>query len=403
MNILFIHQYYTTPDMPGSVRSYEMTRRLVAAGHSVVVLSTRRDQYQKTRRGLHNEDGVKVVWLPVAYHNNMNFFQRIKAFLTYAVYVCQLGLKLPADIIVASSTPLTVAIPALILKKIRFLPLTFEVRDLWPAVPIAMGVIRSPLIKFLARWLERTAYQASSKIIALSPGIAAGICSTGIPKQILVEIPNASECERFAVPAHKGSEYRNQFPWLADHPLVLYTGSIGQVNGLAYMVRLAHAMQSLDPEIRFLVVGQGREQATVTALARETGVFEKSMFFLPPVNKSQLPVLLSAATVCSSWVIPVPELAYNSANKFFDALAAGRPMIINHGGWQANLLKAAAAGLVLPAHDPAQAASILQSVLRDQSRLTAMSQSASRLARQFDLNLLGDKFVTAVESVLDHE
>ncbi|HJM69645.1 MAG TPA: hypothetical protein QGF08_02045, partial [Candidatus Marinimicrobia bacterium] len=61
------------------------------------------------------------------------------------------------------------------------------------------------------------------------------------------------------------------------------------------------------------------------------------------------------------------------------------------------------AGLVLPAHDPAQAASILQSVLRDQSRLTAMSQSASRLARQFDLNLLGDKFVTAVESVLDHE
>ncbi len=403
MQILFLHQYFTTPDMPGSVRSYEMTRRLVTAGHTVRVLTTSRDQYQRTRRGVCNEDGVDVLWLPIAYRNNMNFFQRIRAFLSYAFQICKLGLKLPADVIIASSTPLTVAIPALILQQVRKLPLVFEVRDLWPTVPIALGELRSPFFKFIARWLERSVYCNSSKIITLSPAMAAGIRAAGVVDDIIVEIPNAAECERFAVPISSGLNYRAQFPWLRNRPLVLYTGSIGRVNGLSYMVRLAHAMESLDPAICFLVVGQGREQDTVRTLAKEIGVFERSMFFLPPVAKAQLPALLSAATVCSSWVIPVPELTYNSANKFFDALAAGRPLIINYGGWQANLLTTSDAGLVLPGQDFQQAAAILQPVLRDQPRLADMGQSASRLARQFDVNFLGGKFVTVVESVLNHD
>src|SRR5690606_28538222 len=112
--------------------------------------------------------------------------------------------------------------------------------------------------------------------------------------------------------------------------------------------------KQLDPEIRFLAIGHGAEVALVRQKARELGVLEKNFFMESPVSKAEMPALFSAATLSTSLFIPLEPMWHNSANKFFDTLAASRPIAINYGGWQADLIRETGAGVVLD-EDPAVA------------------------------------------------
>lgn len=398
MRIIYLHQYFNTPDMPGSVRSYELASKLVKSGHEVHMITLKQGSSQQLQKRFSIENGINVYWLPVKYSHKMGFLKRVISFLIFSVYAVKQALKINSDLIFATSTPLTVAIPALIVKKLRGLPLVFEVRDLWPAIPIALGEIKTPLLIYLSKCLECVVYKASKQIIALSPGMASGIHSTGILKEKITIIPNTAELKRFSVPHQIGEKFRNKHTWIKNRPLVVYTGSLGRINGASYLVDMAKAMRSIYPDVRFLLAGDGREKNVVISYAKRMGVYEKTMFFIPPVSKQELPTLLSAATVCMSVIIPVPELEHNSANKFFDALAAGRPMIINYGGWQKIILENHRAGLVLPSKDTDKAARMLAELLNNQDKLKTMNRAALDTARQFDLDILANKFLLTIES-----
>ena len=107
--------------------------------------------------------------------------------------------------------------------------------------------------------------------------------------------------------------------------------------------------------------------------------------------------MYSAATIATSLVIDLPALWANSANKFFDALAAGRPVAINYNGWQADLLKETNAGIVMPPADANKAAQQLLELINDPQRLGHAKDAARRLALEsFDR----DKLATELEAVL---
>src|SRR5690606_3755255 len=138
MKILYLHQYFNTPNMSGGTRSYEMAKRLVAAGHEVHMITS---WVQETNHlDWFNEeiDGIKVHWFPNPYSNKMSYKQRIQAFLRFAYASMQKIATIPADIVFATSTPLTIAIPGVLGARKQKIPMIFEVRDLWPEVPIAM-------------------------------------------------------------------------------------------------------------------------------------------------------------------------------------------------------------------------------------------------------------------------
>jgi glycosyltransferase involved in cell wall biosynthesis len=280
----------------------------------------------------------------------------------------------------------------------------FEVGDLWPETPIVMGALRNPLLKAAARWLERFAYRNSSRIVALSPGMKAGICRTGYLEEHVAVIPNCSDIGMFRVPAERGQEWRRAHPEIGDRPMVLYAGTLGRINGVGWLARCAAATAKLDPEIRFVTVGGGIETDQVRQEAERCGVLGSNFFMYPPVKKGDVLAILSACSLSTSVVINVPELWNNSANKFFDSLAAGRPIAINHPGWQAELLQASGAGLVLPYGDLPGAARLLVDKLRDPSWLPDARVAAARLAEErFSSELLGQHLETVfLAAVADH-
>jgi glycosyltransferase involved in cell wall biosynthesis len=269
--------------------------------------------------------------------------------------------------------------------------MVFEVRDLWPEIPIAVGALRNPVLIALARRLERFAYRNAAHIVALSDGMRDGVVATGQSPSRVTVIPNACDCESFDVGDGPGREVRARYEWLRDRPLVLYTGTLGLINGVGYMVRIAAAAAKSDRDVRFVVVGDGREEAQVRAEAVALGVLDRNFFLIPPVPKATMPAWLSAADIATSFVVDQPVLWANSANKFFDALAAARPIAINYEGWQAAVIREAGAGLVLDRRDPDAAASQLIRAVRDRPWLRAAGEAARRLATdRYDRDVLTD-------------
>jgi len=385
MRLIYLHQYFTTPQMPGGTRSYEMARRMVARGHEVHMVTA--DASGRGRGWRETEEaGIHVHWCPVPNLRDRVYGRRLRAFLGFAWAAARKAAALPGDVVFATSTPLTIALPAVYAARRKGLPMVFEVRDLWPEMPIAMGVLRGRLPIAAARWLERFAYRHAAHVIALAPGMKEGIAATGCPEERITVVPNACDLERFRVPAQCGHEFRRRRAWLEDRPLVVYAGALGVANGVDYLARLAAATLPRDPEVRFLVVGSDREEKNLRATAKRLGVLGVNLFIEPAVAKAEMPVLVSAADLCTCLLLNVKELWTNSPNKLFDALAAGRPIAVNsRHGWAAEMIRQTGCGLVLDPEDLAQAAQDLVAALRDECWHRRARAAAAHLAEtRFD-------------------
>jgi glycosyltransferase involved in cell wall biosynthesis len=180
---------------------------------------------------------------------------------------------------------------------------------------------------------------------------------------------------------------------------VIYTGTLGKINGVGYLAKIASAMLSRDPEVRFLVIGSGIDESNVRQTAAGLGVLNKNFFMLPDVPKSEVPEILATATIATSLFVDLKEMWANSANKFFDALAARKPIAINYGGWHAELIKDGA-GLVLDPQDTEVAADRLAAGLHDPAWLQRASEEAGRLGEQFSRDRMARELETVLHAAL---
>jgi len=403
VKIVYIHQYFKTPREAGGTRSYEMARRLVAHGHEVEMITTK-SSGKAFKKWLESEvAGIHVHRLYVPYNNSMTFIRRLIAFFKFAVKSARKAASFKhADIVFASSTPLTVAIPAVYASRKRRIPLVFEIRDLWPELPIAIGALKNRLVIFAAKKLEKFAYSNSSQIVALSPGMKHGIAKTGYSPERIHVIPNSCDVDLFSFPRDKTSAFRSRFSWLKKRPLVVYAGTIGKINGVDFLARIAKAMLNMNANVRFLVVGEGAEYNKVKEVAYSLGILEKNFFMIPAIPKSEMPMVLSAADIATSLFIDLPEMWNNSANKFFDALASGTPVVVNYRGWQAELIEKHSAGLVVDGKDEKMGARLIARLLADPEQLERAGVAAHRLANEcFDRDKMANNLEQVFLDVVD--
>jgi glycosyltransferase involved in cell wall biosynthesis len=398
MRIVYLHQYFSTPAMAGGARSYQMARRLVALGHDVYMITSDQQAAAGTSQWRESEEaGIHVYWAPVPYDNTMSYPERIRAFFSFAWRAARKAAELRGDVVFATSTPLTIALPAVYAARRAQCPMVFEVRDLWPAVPIAIGALRHPLLKAGARWLERFAYRNAAEVVALAPGMADAIVATGYPAERVTVIPNGCDLDVFA--GEGGRELRARYAWLHDRPLLVFAGTFGLVNGMDYLARLAAAIAKIDSDVRVVGIGTGREFDATRALAVQLGVLDKSLFLLGQRPKGEVAAWLQAADMTLA-LFTGPEIVWRDAvqNKFFDSLAAGKPVANNFAGWQAKVAVEAGAGLILSNTDYGGAAQAVVRALRDRAWLDAASHAASHLARtRFDRDLLAGDLAAVLE------
>lgn len=405
MKIIYLHQYFNTPSMSGGTRSYEMARRLVIAGHEVHMITSFRDSECKEDGWFTtNEAGIHVHWLPVPYDNKLSYQKRIKAFFNFAYKAMSKAKSIDGDVIFATSTPLTIALPGVFAAKSKNIPMVFEVRDLWPELPIAMGALQNPVTRWLAHKLEKWAYNNSKAVIALSPGMKEGVVKTGYPTSNVAVIPNSSDNSEFEYNKSAALIFRHEREWLGERPLLVYTGTFGKINGVAYMVELANQLLKLNTEIRILLVGGGFEKEFVEGKAKEAGVLGVNLFIEDRLPKKDMPALLSAADMSACLFIDMPEMQPNSANKFFDALASGTPVLLNYGGWMHELVQTHECGLAMWRKPIKEVANKVANTITDDKWLTVASNAARSLAEQeFDRDKLALQFMNVLEAAVENK
>ena len=390
MRITYLHQYFNTPAMTGGTRSFEMARRLVAEGHDVQMMTTdRRGDATPGEWAVTEEAGMTVHWLGCEYNNQMSVTRRLKAFVEFGWRATQRARSVPTDVVFSTSTPLTIGIPGVLAARKHDVPHVFEVRDWWPAVPAAMGALAGPGQLRAAIAMEKWIYRHSDHVVALAPGMQDGVVSRGMDRADTTVIPNSCDFDLFDVDPQLGRDFRARYDWLGDRPMVVYTGTLGRVNNIEYMVDVAIEMQRLAPDVCFVVVGSGSQEQSVRDRAEAAGVLGTNFFLLGAVPKSDIAAAVSAATFCSSFVSDIPILEDNCANKFFDALAASRPIIVNHAGWLGGLIETHQCGLQLPTADAATAAGRIAEVAHDSVWLADAGRRANQLGRtEFSRDLL---------------
>ena len=129
-------------------------------------------------------------------------------------------------------------------------------------------------------------------------------------------------------------------------------------------------------------MGKGVMKESVRTLAEKEGVLSKNVFILESVSKNDLPLWYASASMGSSFVIDIKELWANSANKFFDTLAAAKPVLINHEGWQANTIRDKNIGFVLPVDVNEKAAIDFVEYTRNESLYEEQCRNALQLAKE---------------------
>lgn len=407
MRILYLHQHFVARTGTSGGRSHEFSRLWVRKGHAVFLITGAYGQSGITlapgqRRAEHTIDGIHVRVLGVPYNQRLSMRRRLLAFARFVVAACREALRVgQVDVVFATSTPLTIAIPGMWAAWWHRCPFVFEVRDLWPAAPIELGILKNRFLIWLAHRLERIAYRRAAHVVALSPGMKDGIVAAGAAPEKVSVLPNSSDVELFRVPPEAGIDYRAEQGEVGTRPWVVYAGTFGRVNGVEWAIRLAEAVARLDPRIVFWLMGSGSERPAVIAEAAARGVLDRTVFFRDPVPRSQLPRVLSGATVLSSFCRDLPVLRTNSANKFFDAFAAGRPVLINYGGWQGEILEREGAGLVLDPTRIEESARRLVVCLSDSEWLKRAGEASRRLGETvFNRVRIADALEKVLEDVI---
>lgn len=329
MKVLYLHQYFITNSSVGGTRSYEFAKYLSENGIKVTVITG-----TKLDKGYNKKNNLYVYSTNTKYSNNMSKWRRILAFLDYNVKALFKGLKInDADIVFATSTPLTIGLPAVLISKMKRKKLIFEVRDVWPDVPIELGYIKNKLIIKLLKAFELWIYRNSEHIIVLSEGMYNNLIAKGINKNKLSIIENMANLYLYD---EVKDIYKDSY--LEDKFVCIHPGTMGHVNGLDFILDVAKHTLKVDKDIVFLLIGEGKRKEHLKRRVKEEGL--TNVIIKDALPKKEIVKVIKSSDIGIMCVDNKYKiLEDNSANKFFDFLAAGLPVLINYEGWQKKVLE----------------------------------------------------------------
>ena len=341
-------------------------------------------------------DGIDVISLPLAYANRDSLLRRGWTFLRFALRSVRLALQLDYDLAFATSTPITAVIPGLAAKWLRGKPFVFEVRDLWPELPRALG-LRNPFVLGGMSLLEFLGYRSAEACIGLSPGIVEGIRARADERLPVAMIPNGCDLELF----HPSKRSKLTLPGLGPDDFVAgFTGAHGVANGLDALLAVAGELKRRgDTRVKLVFIGDGKEKERLAVRATELGL--TNCLFFPPMPKPELGAI-TASLDCGLMVLRDIPAFYRgtSPNKFFDYLAAGIPVVNNYPGWLAGLITEHRCGLVVPPGNPVAFADALQRLAANADERRAMGAAARALGeKEFARPLLAGRFIATLEAV----
>lgn len=406
MKVIYFAEHFNTPVTGGGMRPYQMAKRLIAAGHEVTMvcggdykrLGLEPTSKKNIYRG--DVDGIDVLQISLPYSNNDSVAKRAITFLKFARKAMGVALKEDYDLLFATSTPLTDGLPGIVAKWFRGKKFVFEVRDLWPELPKALGM-KNPLFLLGMSILEKRSYHAADGCIGLSPGICDGIRRRSQKGKPISMVPNGCDLDLFSPSNNKPEVIPGVKP---NDTVAVFTGAHGIANGLDAVLDMATVLKTRKRgDIKIVFVGEGNKKAHLKERAHQEDL--ENCLFLDKMPKKELNEVMERADIGLMVLANVPAFYYGtSPNKFFDYIASGLPVVNNYPGWLADLINENHCGIVVEPEKPVLFADAVIKLADHPELRDEYGKNGRALAeREFARDLLGAKFVSFLEQTYQNK
>ncbi|NTU74507.1 MAG: glycosyltransferase family 4 protein [Anaerolineaceae bacterium] len=384
MHILIIHQAFASLDEAGGTRHYEMAQQLVKHGHRVTIIAssvsylTGKTSQNKpvwcTKQEI--EPGITILRAYTYRALHKSFFHRLISFFSFMTSSFFIGLSLKdIDVVWGTTPPIFQAVSAWLIARLKGLPYMLEVRDLWPAFAIAVGVLKNKTLIRASLWLERFLYRHADVVVVNSPGFIEHVRGRGAKDVRLVA--NGVDTAMFN-PQNDGMDFRKRWD-LEDKFIALYAGAHGLSNDLGVVLEAAQ-LTSKNSNIQYVMVGDGKEKPALQAQATTLGL--TNITFEPPVIKSEMTNVLAAANVCIAILKPLELYKTTYPNKVFDYMAAGRPVLLAIDGVIREVVENAHGGVFVAPGDAQAMANELEKMAANPARTREMGSSGRAFVEQ---------------------
>jgi glycosyltransferase involved in cell wall biosynthesis len=383
MHIAVFSQYHTSPDCPATSRHYTLLAELVKH-HRVTLLTT---PAWRTQQLTHEfpwvPPGVELQEAAIPYENKMGPARRALAFAQYAAWAVRAGRRIARpDVVWGISTPLTAAWAAARVARSWHVPWVFEVQDLWPSFPVAMGVVPGKLLQNQLFALEKRLYERAVHIVPLSPDMSRYVAELGIPAAKITTLLNGTDLNLAALATPPAVAKLKREQGLEGQRVVLYAGTFGRANDMPTVVAAAEALVAAEPTATWLFLGHGYHTPLVEAAAAR---WPGRIRLVGGQPRHAVFSWFALAEVAVVSFLDIPVLDTNSPAKLYDALAVGTPIIVTNKGWTKTLVEQHGCGWYTPAGDVSSLVATLRAVLADPSAREAAGQCGRALAlAEFD-------------------
>ncbi|MCJ8164797.1 glycosyltransferase family 4 protein [Pontibacter sp. E15-1] len=393
MHIAVLNQHHQNPDCPATCRHYTFLEELAKRHRVSLVASDGWRRMRLTKNYPWVPKGVELHECKVAYANKMGIALRLKSFAGFAASAFKQAMQLQKpDVIWAVSTPLTTPWVAARVARLRGVPWVFEVQDLWPSFPIAMGAVKGSWIKQRLYRMEKKLYHSASHIITLSPDMTEYVVSLGISRSKITTNFNGTDLDLVAATHPEEVEAMRRRHALVGKHVVLYAGTYGRANDIPTLLAVVEKL-SEHPHIHFVFTGSGYYEPQLQQLSQRV----PNLLLLPPQPRTGIFKLFKLADLSVVSFNNLPVLDTNSPAKLYDSLACGTPVLVTNTGWTKAFVAQHACGWYTPAEQPDKMCLAIQEILQEQHALKAAGIRGAAIATQlFDRQQL----VKQVEDVL---
>jgi glycosyltransferase involved in cell wall biosynthesis/ubiquinone/menaquinone biosynthesis C-methylase UbiE len=363
MRVILVSDHFSTPEDPGILRTWQVTKYLAEMGDDVTVIAPAQHYLfpNRSSRSVGKSilsQRVRLISMRTSPLRRGSILSRLRYYgeqcVLSAFYTWKAG---RCDVVVAGLTPSMLGIGAFVAACLRRIPFVLDERDLALDAADQGGLVPRQVL-WLARRIEHFLHHNAARVLTVTPGLRSLLLQRGLRPEIVVLAPNG--CDILAdQKLGDRRQLRRRMGW-GTRTVVLYAGGLGHMYDLDVVL---DALSLLDRD-RFLIaiMGEGERKDHYIQRSKSENL---PVIFPAPVSKTDVASVCLAADIC---VVPLRRLPWarlSLSNKLFDYLGAGRPVVVTGPGDMADLVHQAGAGLVVPPEDPQSFANALKALDSD--------------------------------------
>lgn len=406
MNIVIICHYFHPEIGAPSARLYEMAKHWVREGHQVQVVTCFPnhptgiipEKYRGKRYIEETVDGIKVHRNFVYATPNKGFLKKTLGHISFmfsSVLFSINKIERP-DLIITSSPTFFSIYSGLFFRRVKKVPFVLEIRDLWPAAIVELGVLKNKLIIKILEKIELGFYRKSNSLVMVTNSFKQNLINRGIPEEKIEVLTNGYE-EELYFKREEDIELSKEYK-IGNKFVVEYVGAHGISQALDKIILVADKLKSY-PDIVFLFVGEGAEKDKLQEMTDNLKL--NNIIFVDSQPKKEIPRFYSVADVCLISLKKIDLFQTFIPSKMFEIMGCGVPLVASVEGEAAEILKESGAAIVTGCEDVEAIAGAILKLKNSPSLSLEMAKSGMEFVKQrYSRRIIAENYIHVLEKTI---